>query len=50
MFATGGNNAGMVGVIPEHPQTSKVCLRVAKVFPNGQEITSISTILEGKYD
>ncbi|CAJ1960575.1 unnamed protein product [Cylindrotheca closterium] len=46
MFATGGNDAGMVGVIPQHPSQSKVCLRVAKVFPNGQEVTSVSAILQ----
>lgn len=48
MFAQGGNNAGMVGVIPQHPRDSKVCLRVAKVFPNGKEVTAVSTILQGK--
>jgi len=46
MFSTGGNNAGMVGVIPQHPRESKVCLRVAKVFPNGRETTSVSAILQ----
>mmetsp|Transcript_25129 Transcript_25129/g.61969 ORF Transcript_25129/g.61969 Transcript_25129/m.61969 type:complete len:587 (+) Transcript_25129:164-1924(+) len=46
MFAQGGNNAGMVGVIPQHPSQSKVCLRVAKVFPNGKQVTSVSAILQ----
>lgn len=48
MFAQGGNNAGMLGVIPQHPSQSKVCLRVAKVFPNGKQVTSVSAILQGK--
>ncbi|KAL3940591.1 MAG: hypothetical protein SGBAC_004899 [Bacillariaceae sp.] len=46
MFAQGGNNAGMLGVIPQHPSQSKVCLRVAKVFPNGKQVTSVSAILQ----
>ncbi|KAL3934324.1 MAG: hypothetical protein SGBAC_009934 [Bacillariaceae sp.] len=46
MFATPGNNAGMVGAIPNPPQTSRICLKVAKVFPDGSDSTSISTVVQ----
>ncbi|CAJ1954213.1 unnamed protein product [Cylindrotheca closterium] len=46
MFATPNNNAGMVGAIPNPPRTSRICLKVAKVFPDGSDSTSISTVVE----
>ena len=48
MFATPNNNRGMVGVVPDIPQTSRICVKVAKVFPDGSDTTSISTVVEGK--
>ena len=48
MIARGGNGRGTVGVIPQGPQASNVCLKVAKVVPDGELVTPLSTMLEGK--
>lgn len=47
MVATGGNDRGVTGVIPQGPQRSHVCLRVAKVVPDGEGVAFISALLEG---
>mmetsp|Transcript_42400 Transcript_42400/g.102478 ORF Transcript_42400/g.102478 Transcript_42400/m.102478 type:complete len:229 (+) Transcript_42400:3460-4146(+) len=46
MFATPNHNAGMVGVVPHPPQTSRICMKVGKVFPDGSDSTSISTVVQ----
>lgn len=45
MIAKGGNNEGVVGVLPDGPEQSKVCLMVARVFADGEDSTSISSII-----
>ena len=47
MIAKGGNNRGIKGVIPQGPERSNVCLRVAKVTPDGETSTFVSALLEG---
>ena len=47
MIAQGGNDRGIVGVIPQGPERSNVCLRVAKVVPDGEGAALISSLLEG---
>lgn len=49
MIARGGNNRGVVGVIPEGPKESNICLRVAKVAADGQNTAPISALLEGMF-
>ncbi|CAJ1954200.1 unnamed protein product [Cylindrotheca closterium] len=46
MIAQGGNDRGVVGVIPQGPQRSNVCLRVAKVVPDGEGVAFVSSLLE----
>lgn len=48
MVATGGNNLGIIGAIPDGPSTSRVCLKVGKVFADGSETTSVSALIQGK--
>ena len=47
MIATGGNDRGIRGVIPMGPQRSNVCLKVAKVVPDGEGAALISSLLQG---
>lgn len=47
MIARGGNARGVVGVIPQGPKGSNVCLRVAKVVPDGEGAARVSALLEG---
>eukprot|EP00980_Cylindrotheca_fusiformis_P014472 scaffold3865_cov107-Cylindrotheca_fusiformis.AAC.4 len=46
MIAKGGNDKGVVGVLPNGPKKDKVCLMIARVFPDGKESTSVSNIIE----
>jgi hypothetical protein len=48
MVAEGGNGQGVFGVIPDGPKTSKVCLMIARVFANGKDSTSLSSIIAGE--
>jgi hypothetical protein len=48
MVAEGGNGEGVVGVIPDGPETSKVCLMIARVFADGEDSTSLSNIIAGE--
>ncbi|CAJ1954195.1 unnamed protein product [Cylindrotheca closterium] len=45
MIARGGNNRGTVGVIPQGPEKSKVCLSIARVFADNSKSTATSRIL-----
>lgn len=46
MVAKGGNNQGVIGVIPEGPETSKVCLLIARVFADFETSTSSENVLQ----
>ncbi|CAJ1954202.1 unnamed protein product [Cylindrotheca closterium] len=46
MIARGGNDRGVRGVIPHGPQRSNVCLKVAKVVPDGEGVALISSLLQ----
>jgi len=48
MIAAGDNGRGIMGVIPEGPERSNVCLRVAKATPDRETSTFVSVLLEGK--
>jgi serine protease len=45
MIAQGNNDEGILGVIPDGPEKSKVCLMIARVFADGSDITSISAVI-----
>mmetsp|Transcript_3549 Transcript_3549/g.8085 ORF Transcript_3549/g.8085 Transcript_3549/m.8085 type:complete len:763 (-) Transcript_3549:102-2390(-) len=45
MVALGGNSRGTVGVIPQGPEKSKVCLSIARVFADNSKSTATSRIL-----
>mmetsp|Transcript_35052 Transcript_35052/g.84866 ORF Transcript_35052/g.84866 Transcript_35052/m.84866 type:complete len:530 (-) Transcript_35052:179-1768(-) len=46
MIAEGGNDRGIVGVIPNGPGSSNICLRVAKVVADGEGVALISSLLQ----
>ena len=47
MVAKGGNNEGIVSVIPNGPEESKICLLIARVFPDYEGTTSTSDVIAG---
>ena len=49
MIARGGNDRGIRGVIPHGPERSNVCLKVAKVVPDGEGVALISSLLQGMH-
>lgn len=48
MIAQGRNDRGIFGVIPQGPEESKICLRVAKIVADGEGSAYISDLLAGK--
>ncbi|CAJ1954205.1 unnamed protein product [Cylindrotheca closterium] len=46
MIAQGGNDQGIRGVIPMGPRRSNVCLKIAKVVPDGEGSALISSLLQ----
>ena len=46
MIAKGDNNEGIIGVIPDGPEKSKVCLLIARVFPDYDQSTRMSYVTD----
>eukprot|EP00980_Cylindrotheca_fusiformis_P014471 scaffold3865_cov107-Cylindrotheca_fusiformis.AAC.3 len=46
MVAKGGNGLGAVGVLPDGPEESKVCLRIARIFPDDSYKTTTGRVSE----
>lgn len=46
MAAQGGNRVGTAGILPNGPQDSKVCLRIARIFPDDKYTTTSGTVLQ----
>ena len=47
MIAKGGNDQGIIGVIPDGPEESKICLLIARIFPDSEGSTSSDNVLKG---